>query len=225
MTQPTEATIEASVVEPSAPAALMLTSAPGATLETVAGSSPAMMPATCVPCPKVSRWASRDRGLVGEVGACTTCLGGQRRDRDHARVDHRDVDARAGGARLVAPIARARRPATCRASRRRPRRPRRRRPSPCGVADHGHHAGARGRARAGGHLCDEPSTTSDCPTVPPLRSRRRAARPRAGRRSPRAWRPAPIRARSSSATAASAVTRRPPQQSPPTIVLAVPTDS
>ena len=40
--------------------------------------------------------------LVGEVGAVDDlALAGQRRHRDHARVDDRDVDAAAGGARLV----------------------------------------------------------------------------------------------------------------------------
>ena len=62
-------------MEPSAPAALTLTRrAPGATpRKPEASSSPAMMPATWVPCPKVSRWARCESRLwLEKSGPCTT---------------------------------------------------------------------------------------------------------------------------------------------------------
>ena len=105
MTQPTEATIAASVVEPSAPAALTLTRrAPGATpwkpdLRIVAGDDPGHVRPVPV---GVEVGQVAVAALVGEVGALDDlALGGQRRHRDHARVDHGDVDAAARGARLV----------------------------------------------------------------------------------------------------------------------------
>ena len=105
MTQPTEATIAARLVEPSAPAALMLTRrAPGATpRKPDLGSSPAMIPATWRPVPvgvEVGQIAVA--ALVGEVGTLhDLALGGQRGHRDHPGVDHGDVDAAARRARLV----------------------------------------------------------------------------------------------------------------------------
>ena len=185
MTQPTEATIAPSVVEPSAPAALTLTRrAPGATpRKPEAWSSPAMIPATCVPCPKVSRWArSRSRLWLEKSGPCTTLPAAASAGTGTMPVSITATSTpAAGGARLRRRRSpRARRRATCRASRRRLLRLGRcsaqplMRSSPTTATTPA--VAPRARSEPAGTCATKPLTTgSDCPTVPPLCSTARCA--------------------------------------------------
>ena len=145
------------------------------------GSSPAMIPATCVPCPKVSRWArSRSRLWSEKSGPWTTLPWAASAGTGTMPVSITATSTprrwRPTGRRRSP---RARRRASCRASRRSVARAfcrpsRFMRPSPTTAATPA--VAPRARSEPAGTWATKPLTTgSDWPTVPPLRSTARCA--------------------------------------------------